>query len=916
LSNILTETIVRAKPLEPAALERPSWRRWARIVVLSFLALWTANVALSFAIQHTSLNRRITARLDAAFGRPVEVGSYRFSLWGRPTVEARSVTVSEDPRFGHEYFLRAESLTMSLRWRSLLRGRLEFGGIWLTRPSLNLVRNSDGDWNVAEWLPQFSAAAGGRPVGSPKLPAASNALRFSRIYVDSGRINFKRAQEKLPFALIGVTGYVEPEGNGEWRLDLEAAPARSAVILQQAGMLHLSGRVGGTSSRLRPAALDFAWTDASLSDALRLVRATDYGVRGNFAVALKASTEAQDWNLEGRAEIREVHRWNLPLRSDNPSLNLIAKGILDPELARFDVVNSTLETPRSNAQASGAISWNQPSSFPGDGSLSTLRIVSSAIDASDILAWARAFHPNISDDVIVRGFARLDARLAGWPPRVDEGTLSLGETNLTGKPLAVPVRLGSASFLYDWKGASLSAVTISFGAAAGALRVETLGPISLERAALPARTASSAPQATSSLRVSGALADVGNLISTARLLGWDISRGWDFRGPVRGDLKWQGSPYPWKSPPTGALDFGGPFTSVMSAEPNTKSSGDSLRAPFLNLPVEQIRAHVDLKGSTRRIVLTSAEAFGAHWTGTLERAPDSQLSFEDRPGADEKGKWQFALGADRLSAADIDRWLNPRWRESFLDRVLPFLNSRPAAAAQPDNLLASGKINIDQFALTPFVLHRLQTEASMEGRRLAFSNIRAQLAKGEVAGSLRADLEASPSYRLSLDYSGVDLYDLAGASPSLADRFAGIASGKISISATGASRSDLVSSLQCRGTSRVAAAELMRIDLPASFADGAFHPGHTIFRDASADFTCAAGKIVFERLRLSGPAEGFTGQGTVDFRRDLDFRFATLTDFAAPRSVRAPDSPLPSYRLTGDLSEPQITRLKPVHVRP
>ena len=916
MSNILTETIVRAEPLEPAAFERPSWRRWARIVVLFLIALWIANLALSFAIQHTGLNRRITARLDAAFGRPVEVGSYRFSLWGRPTLEARSVTVSEDPRFGHEYFLRAESLTMSLRWRSLLRGRFEFGGIWLAHPSLNLVRNPDGDWNVAEWLPQFSAAAGGRSVVIPKFPAASNALRFSRINVDSGRINFKRAEEKLPFALVGVTGYVEPEGNGEWRLDLEAAPARAAVILQQAGTLHLSGRVGGTSSRLRPAALDFAWTDGSLSDALRLVRATDYGVRGNFAVMLKASTEAQDWNLAGRAEIREVHRWNLPLRSDNPSLNLIARGILDPELARFDVIESSLETPHSNARATGTISWNQPSGFPGGEPLPALRIKSSAIDASDFLAWARAFHSGISDEISVRGFAKLDATLSGWPPRMDEGTLSLGETDLTAKTLAVPVRLGSASLLYDSKGASLLPATISFGAAAGALRVETLGPISLGRAATPARAASSSAQANSSLHVSGALADVGNLISTARLLGWDISRGWDLTGPVRGDLKWQGSSYPWKSPPTGALDFGGTFTSVMNAELNAKSSGDSLRAPFLNLPVEQIRAHVDLKGNTRRVLLTSAEAFGAHWTGFLEREPESQQSFQEQPGADQKAHWQFALSSDQLSAAEIDRWLNPRWRESFLDRVLPFLNSRPPAAAQPDNLLAAGKINIDQFALAPLMLHRVQTDASIDGRRLAFSNVRAQLAKGEVTGSLRADLEASPSYRLNLEYSGVDLYDLTAAAPSLADRFAGIASGKIAISATGASRSDLISSLQCRGTSRIAGAELMNIDLTASFAEGAFRPGRTTFRDASADFTCAAGKIDFERLRLTGPAEGFTGQGTADFSRNLDFRFVALPDFAAPHAVRASDSILPSHRVTGNLSEPQITRLKPAQVRP
>jgi hypothetical protein len=926
LSNILTETIVHAKPAEPAAAERPSWRRWANAVVLFLVAVWIANIAISLAIQHTSLHRRITARLGAAFGRAVEVGSYRFSSWGRPTLEAHSVTVSEDPRFGYEYFLRAESLTMSLRWRSLLRGHLEFGGIWLTHPSLNLVRNPDGDWNVAEWLPQFSAASGSRPPAAPKFSSASSALRFSRINVDSGRINFKRAQEKLPFALVGVAGYVEPEGNGEWRLDLEAAPARAAVILQQAGTLHLSGRVGGTSSRLRPAALDFTWSDASLSDVLRLVRATDYGIRGNLAIALKANTDAQDWNLEGRAEIRQVHRWNLPLRADNPSLNLIAKGILDPDLARFDVVNSTLETPRSNAQASGSINWNQPTLVrdlghqgrsQDDVSQSTLRIVSSAIDANDLLAWARAFRSGISDEITLRGFAKLDASLAGWPPRIDQGTLWLGETDLTAKTLTVPVRLGSASLLYDSRGASLSPVTIAFGAAGGALRVETQGPISLDaKSGTSARTAVSSAQTASALHISGALADVGNLVSTARLLSWDISRGWDLTGPVRGDLKWQGSPYPWKSAPTGALDFGGPISNTATAQPNTKSSGDSLRAPFLNLPVEQIRAHADLRGNVRHVAITSAEAFGAHWSGSLDRRePELEQSLQEEPSPNQKDRWQIALSADRLSAADADRWLNPRWRESFLDRVLPFLNLRPPAAAQPDNLLAAGRINIDHFTFAPFVLHHIQTDASIDGRLLAFSNIRAQLAKGDITGSLRADFDSSASDLLNLDYSGGDLYVLTAGTSSLADRFAGVTSGKILISATGASRSDLISSLQCRGTSRIVGAELMNIDLISSFTNGAFRPGHSTFRDAFADFTCAAGRVEFQRLRLSGPVEGFTGQGSVDFSRKLDFKFGVLADSATPRAVRASDAATPSYRLAGDLSEPEITRVKPSSTR-
>ena len=112
------------------------------------------------------------------------------------------------------------------------------------------------------------------------------------------------------------------------------------------------------------------------------------------------------------------------------------------------------------------------------------------------------------------------------------------------------------------------------------------------------------------------------------------------------------------------------------------SSGDSLRAPFLNRPVDQIKARAEWKPGARHIALTSAQAFGARWSGTFDRR-------------DPSGDWQFALSADHLAAADLDRWLNPAWRQSFLDRMLPFLNSRAQTNAAPENLRASGRLALD-----------------------------------------------------------------------------------------------------------------------------------------------------------------------------------------------------------------------------
>src|ERR1700735_5456449 len=125
--NILSESVMQDAPLESAAPPRRSWVWLPKGVVLLLAFFWLASVGISLLITHTRLQRRITGRLENVFGRHVEVGRYDFSLWRGPTLEAQSVTFAEDPRFGYEYFLRAESLTVHLRWQSLLRGHLDLG---------------------------------------------------------------------------------------------------------------------------------------------------------------------------------------------------------------------------------------------------------------------------------------------------------------------------------------------------------------------------------------------------------------------------------------------------------------------------------------------------------------------------------------------------------------------------------------------------------------------------------------------------------------------------------------------------------------------------------------------------------------------------------------------------------------------
>lgn len=854
MSDTFAETIPRDEAVASVPSRTRVSARWLKRIVLLLVLLWLASEGISLAIQHTALRRVLTAHLESAFGRPVEVGSYDFSLLDGLALGANSVTVGEDPRFGQEYFLRAESLTVRLRWLSLLRGRVEFGTLSLDKPSLNLVRNSSGDWNLAQWLPHSAADAVLRlPVG-PAFP--SSPLRFRRVDVDGGRINFKNGDEKLPFAFVGVQGTVETDRPGRWRMNLEATPWRAAVVMQQAGTIHLSGDFGGTSSRLRPAVLDVNWSDASISDVLRLASGDDAGVRGALALQINARTHDQDglWDIQMRAQLEQVHRWDLALRPDTPSLSFTARTQWNPAASTVEFADVGLEAPHSNAHARGRLLWNRIGSPAAENSPPVELVVLSTLDAGDLLPWLRAFHPGVADNLAISGAANVHADIAGWPPRVVGATVSSSGADLAVPNLRRSAHLGNFQLLYDRGTISLPPVAVTFAGPEDAVHFES--------DAKPGRVVSNR------VRISADVSDVHQVIATAAALGWNLARGWDVSGPVRADLRWQGAELPWKSAPIGFINWG--------AGPGVAT----LRVPFLNQPVGAINAVSEWMPGSRRLTIASAEALGAHWSGMLDR-------LDGNPG------WQFSLAADHFATADLDRWLNPAWRQSFLGRVLPFFNSRSATTAAPENLRAAGTLAVDQFTLAPLVVRKLHGDLRIDGRHITFANARGQFYDGQLEGLLDADLLAAPVYRAELNFSRIDGAALVAATPALMGVTAKSADAQISITATGANRADLIASLVCQGNATANGFQLVNITLPK-------------FASVDASFSCAQRKVEFQKLTLSTGTAQDVGSGIIDFSRNLDVRFRAASsgrddDHAAEKS----------FRFAGTLTAPKLITTAP-----
>jgi uncharacterized protein involved in outer membrane biogenesis len=215
-------------------------KRWKLALFLIVLVV-VAQIAVTLTVRTQRVHRYLSQRLETAFGRPVQVKTFDLEILPSPRIYATGVTVGEDPAFGYEYFLRAEHLTAGLRWSGFLRGHFEFGTLTLNAPSLTLVRNSEGRWNLEDWLPPAKKAAPGVAIAYGPAQSSAAVNRLYKINFDEGRINFKSGDVKQPFALTAVAGSVEQVAPGRWQLQIEAQPWRSGVALQSTGTVQVHG---------------------------------------------------------------------------------------------------------------------------------------------------------------------------------------------------------------------------------------------------------------------------------------------------------------------------------------------------------------------------------------------------------------------------------------------------------------------------------------------------------------------------------------------------------------------------------------------------------------------------------------------------------------------------------------------------
>ena len=263
--------------LEPKPLRLPGRRRvaYALCVLLGLLLAFVLPPLLNM----NRFRRQTAASIAASLGRPVHMDSLTLSLLPLPGLTLTNFVVSEDPAFGAEPVIRANSVRATLRWSSLWRRRVEFSRISLDETSLNLVHRADGRWNIESILLQASrleaAPTAQRTIGE--------APRFPYIEATNARINIKRGLEKLPISLTDAEFALWLPQPRQWKLRLEGHPTRTDAAAADTGRLRLQGTLGKAEAIADvPVALSADWTLAPLGAVSTLITGGDAGFRGEM----------------------------------------------------------------------------------------------------------------------------------------------------------------------------------------------------------------------------------------------------------------------------------------------------------------------------------------------------------------------------------------------------------------------------------------------------------------------------------------------------------------------------------------------------------------------------------------------------------------------------------------------------------
>ena len=804
------------------------------------------------------LRTRIVRSISLSLGRQVDVGSVTLRLLPQPGFELESFVVHDDPAFGAEPVLQSSDVVALVRVSSLLRGRLEIARLSLTEPSLNLVRNNDGHWNLENLLE--------RAARTPVAPTAKarNEVRpgFPYIEADHGRINFKFGQEKKPYTLTEANFALWQDSENVWGVRLTAQPMRTDLNLSDTGVLEVDGS-WQRAANLHETPLQFTvqWEGAQLGQVTKLTLGQDKGWRGAVGLSASLTGTPGDLAVVTDASIQDFRRYDI---AGDQALRLAAR--CSGHYSSSDHVVSQLACRAPVGR--GGIVVRGGAALLSPFRTYDLTMLAQNLPLQPLVELARRVKKNVPADLIAAGKLDADVRLRREPTDIGPvwrgggAVLALNvRSSVNNTKLAldrIPFVVSSASDLElnsrsERKRSRLTTLAVETRVDVGPFNLGLGGPAN-------ATVHGQFSRSGYNLVVQGD-AEVQRLLDLARTAGLPTPQ-LAANGEAHINLHVGGN---W-------ADFAAP---VVTGTALLSSIQARLRG--LNEPVELASASLSLTPDATEVQKLVVVAAGNTWRGSLSMPRQCNtphtcpIRFDIR--ADE-------IVADALGVAGAVSGKQPWYR--FLSS--PAQSSRSQSRPYLASVHAIGRLSASRVLLHNLVANRVTADVELEQGRLQLRNLSGEILGGRHTGEWTADFTASPP-----TYSGngtLEKIALGQLAEAMHDGWiTGTASLGYLANTLGWSRPELISS--ATAILQVEARDASLPHLTLAGENGPLRVTRLVGRLHLRD-----GKFEIEEGKLQTPSSIYQVSGTASLDRALDIKLAR--DGAR------------GFNVTGTLTEPHV----------
>ncbi len=323
------------------------------IVASVIVALLASAAAFVLFFDANKFREPVRAQLERRLGRRVQVSQLGLKLVPL-SIRLDDVKIGEAPGFeSGKPFASAKQMYVRVGIAALLNKQIDVESLHIVQPTIELIRNANGEWNVAT-------------IGASSGSGGKTALDIGNLRIEDGRVAITDLQHGRPRAVYDHIDVALRDFKPGHKFDLTAQvhlPAKGSELIKT----HVTGATPQPGQSLLASDLDGGLSmEAASVAALQAFMGSSRSESATAILNGEAQFKARNSVLEGKGgfdisepRLKEPARLAFDFRNENnPGVLTISNAILRLGTLTADA-NATIHTQSTPATLTGGVRMNQ-----------------------------------------------------------------------------------------------------------------------------------------------------------------------------------------------------------------------------------------------------------------------------------------------------------------------------------------------------------------------------------------------------------------------------------------------------------------------------------------------------------------------------------------------------------------------------